>query len=81
MPQHFRDHLGVDVLREQQGGARVPQIMEAEMRQPRALEERFEPTRGEVAAVEGDRANAGPLLTTGPGLCSFLDMDFREHPF
>ena len=28
MPQHFRVDLGVDVLCEQQGGARVPEIVE-----------------------------------------------------
>ena len=40
--QHFLNDLGIDVLRQQEGCARVPQGMEGESGQPRILQERLE---------------------------------------
>ena len=53
MPQHFRDDLGVDVLREQQCRARVcrrswKRVVSGSF----ALEKRLELARGDIAAVE-----------------------------
>ncbi len=40
VPQHLREDLGVHVLGQEQGSARVPEVVEAYLRQPRPL---FEP--------------------------------------
>ena len=42
MPQQLRDNLGVDVLGEQQRGARVPEIVKAYLGQPGPPEQGFE---------------------------------------
>ncbi len=56
----------------------MPKVVEAYLRQPRAFEERFEPARGEVAAVEG-RARLGDeyesvLLPQGASLVYLLQL-------
>src|SRR5215217_3963913 len=42
MPKHLRDDLRVHVAGEQQRGARVAEVVEADRRQPRSLQERLE---------------------------------------
>jgi hypothetical protein len=52
VPEHVRDDLGVNVLGEQERGARVPEAVEAYLRQPGPLEQGLEAVRGNVAAVQ-----------------------------
>ena len=48
--EHLGDDLGVDVLREQQRGAGMAEVVKANLWQPRVLQERLE---GAVAEVRG----------------------------
>jgi hypothetical protein len=50
--QHLRDYLGVHVLGEQERGARVPEVVEANLRQARLLEQGLEAAGGDVLAGE-----------------------------
>ncbi len=52
MAQHLGDHLRVHILGEQDRGARVPEVVEAYLGQPRPLEQRLEAVCGDVAAVQ-----------------------------
>jgi hypothetical protein len=47
------NHLWVQVLGEQERGVRMPEVVEAYLREPRLLQERLERATGEVVAVEG----------------------------
>jgi hypothetical protein len=51
-PQHLRDNLGVDVLGEQQRGARVPEIVKAYLGQPHPLDQGLEAVRGDEAPIQ-----------------------------
>ena len=42
LTQHFLNDLGIDVLRQQEGCARMPQGMEDKSGEPRILQERLE---------------------------------------
>jgi len=52
MSEHLRDYLRVDVLREQERGAGVPETVEADLREPGALEEPGEVPVSEVRGVD-----------------------------
>jgi hypothetical protein len=52
MPQHLGDNLRVDVLREQQRGARMPKIVKAYLGQARPLEQGLEEMSGDVAQIK-----------------------------
>jgi hypothetical protein len=52
LAQHLGDHLWVHVLREQERGARVPEVVKPYLRQPSPLEQGLEAMRGNVAAVQ-----------------------------
>lgn len=67
VPEHLGDDLRVDALREQQGGAGVPQVVEANVRQPRLLEERLEVPRDEVLRVVGRYVSEWPSGGLDPG--------------
>jgi hypothetical protein len=61
--QHLGDHLRVHVLGEQERGARVPEIVEAYLRQARPLEQGLEAMRGDVLAGERLAALGGEYET------------------
>ena len=52
MAQHLGDHLRVHILREQECGARMPEVMEANLRQARPLEQGLEEMSGDVAQIK-----------------------------
>jgi len=73
--EHFADDLGMDPRREQQRGRGVPQVVEANLRQAEALEQRVELAlqrvlRVERAAVAGgeDEVQVAPLLAGSPAV-------------
>jgi hypothetical protein len=51
VPEHLGYYLWVDVLSEQERGARMPEVVEADLRQSRPLQERLERAPGEVMTV------------------------------
>ncbi len=65
MPEQLGDYLRVNALRQQQGGAGVPEVVEAYLRQPGTPEERLEVAGHEVRVVgvpsEGVREDETPL--------------------
>ena len=52
MAQHLGDHLRVHILGEQECGARMPEVVEANLRQARPLEQGLEAVGGDVLAGE-----------------------------
>src|SRR5215207_1342603 len=52
MSKHFGDDLRVHVAGEQQRGARMPEVVEADLRQSGALQERLELQLGDSTPVE-----------------------------
>ncbi len=50
--KHLGDYLRVDVAGEQQRGAGVPEVVEADLREPGPLQQRLEAVLRDVAAVE-----------------------------
>jgi hypothetical protein len=59
MPQHLGDHLWVHVLGEQERGARVPEVVEAYLRQACPLEQGLEAAGSDVLAGERRAALRG----------------------
>jgi hypothetical protein len=57
--QQFLDELRVDTTRQEQGRARVPEVVEAHVRKTRALQERSEAALPEVRGVDR-RPGVGP---------------------
>ncbi len=52
MPQHLLHYLGVDVLGQKQGGARVPEVVEPDPRQPGPLQQGPKGPMGQVPHVQ-----------------------------
>ena len=52
MPEHLGDDLGVDVLGEKQRGARMTEVVEADLREPSALQESGEVPVSEIRGVD-----------------------------
>jgi hypothetical protein len=52
VPQHFRDYLRRDVLREQQRGAGMPEVVEAYRAEPGTPQERLEGAVSQVGGVD-----------------------------
>ena len=59
MTQHLGDHLRVHILGEQQCGARMPEVVEADLRERRPLEQGLEAVSGDVLAGERRAALGG----------------------
>lgn len=64
--QHLGHDFRVDVLREQEGSARVPEVVEPYRPQPRELQERLEGPIAEVRGVDEGSGLSGEDKTAGP---------------
>ena len=72
MAQEFLHELGVDATGEQDGGARVPEIVEADVRQFGSLEKRLEQGPGYVVGIQGPPAvgtKDEPVILPEEGPC------------
>lgn len=84
MPEEFLYVLRVDVPLEEEGGARVAQVVEGDLRQAGALQERREGPLAEVGGVDQGSALRGEdealiPVETGPRRCPTRRLPVRDR--
>ena len=67
--QEVLDQLGVDATLEEERGAGVPEIVEGNVREPRAFEKRREGPLAEVRGIDEAVALSGTRFYTCPTRC------------